>query len=130
RSCAHFCVNGILYEAKVPVASSASVVRTAEGGAASVPAVHIDSWNDFFELAKRQDFKVFSTSSHQVKSLFEIEFPEKVLLFLGAEGPGLSRKIMEKATELIEIPGTGQVESLNVSNATVAILTEWYRQGL
>lgn len=130
RSCAHFGVSGVVYEAKVPVASSASAVRTAEGGAESVPAVHIDSWNDVFEIAKKQNFKVFSTSSHNGKSLFKVEFPEKVLLFLGAEGPGLSKKIMEKASELIEIPGTGNVESLNVSNATVAILTEWYRQGL
>jgi tRNA G18 (ribose-2'-O)-methylase SpoU len=32
--------------------------------------------------------------------------------------------------QLVSIPGTGEVESLNVSAATSAVLSEWYRQGL
>ena len=47
---------------------------------------------------------------------------------MGAEGMGLSEKLLKKMEELISIPGTGNVESLNVSNATTAILTEWFRQ--
>lgn len=130
RSCAHFGVSGVVYEAKVPVAQSASAMRTAEGGAESVPALHVENWNEVFELAKREKFQIFSTSSHGGKSLFDLKFSENTLLFFGAEGPGLSKKLLAKASELIEIPGTGEVESLNVSNAVVSILTEWYRQAL
>jgi TrmH RNA methyltransferase len=83
-----------------------------------------------FELCKPLGFKCFATSSHDGASLFNTEFPEKSILFLGAEGLGLSEKIIKKMNGLLQIPGTGEVESLNVSNATAAILTEWYRQGL
>ncbi len=48
--------------------------------------------------------------------------------FLGAEREGLSEKLIKKMDKLLRIPGTGEVESLNVSNATTAILSEWYRQ--
>jgi TrmH RNA methyltransferase len=130
RSAAHFGVTGIFYEAKVPVALTGSAVRTAEGGAESVPALHLANWNDVLDLAKRNGFKTFATSSHDGGSLFQTEFPEKTLLFLGAEGVGLSDKLLKKMNQLVSIPGTGEVESLNVSNATTAMLTEWYRQGL
>src|SRR5690606_32177571 len=89
RSCAHFGVSGVVYEAKVPVAQSASAMRTAEGGAESVPALHVENWNEVFELAKREKFQIFSTSSHGGKSLFDLKFSENTLLFFGAEGPGL-----------------------------------------
>lgn len=130
RSAAHFGVTGILYEAKVPVALTSSAVRTAEGGAESVPAIHLANWSEVLDLAKLKGFKTFATSSHSGESLFKIKFPEKTILFLGAEGLGLSDKLSKKMDVLVSIPGTGEVESLNVSNATTAILTEWFRQGL
>lgn len=130
RSAAHFGVTGILYQAKVPVANSASAIRTAEGGAEAVPALHLDNWNDALDLAKKAGFRTFATSSHDGESLYETDFPDRTLLFLGAEGEGMSERIMKKMNHLLSIPGTGFVESLNVSNATTAILTEWYRQGI
>jgi len=130
RSAAHFGVTGIIYEAKVPVANSAAAVRTAEGGAETVPALHIENWNPVFEIAKKEKFKTFATSSHGGDSLFKIQFPEKTLVFLGAEREGLSDRLLKKMDQLVQIPGTGEVESLNVSNATTSLLTEWFRQSL
>lgn len=129
RSAAHFGVTGIIYEAKVPVASSAAAVRTAEGGAETVPALHVENWNQVLEMARKEKYKCFATSSHGGESLFKINFPEKTLIFLGAEREGLSDRLVKKMDQLIKIPGTGEVESLNVSNATTALLTEWFRQG-
>ena len=130
RSCAHFGVSGIIYEAKVPVALTAAAYRTSEGGAESVPAVHISNWNEVLDSARTKGFKTLATSSHDGQSLYKTTFPEKTLLFIGAEGVGLSSKLTKLMNGLVSIPGTGEVESLNVSNATTSILTEWYRQGL
>lgn len=130
RSCAHFGVTGILYEAKVPVALTAAAYRTSEGGAESVPAIHLTNWSEVFEAAKKNGYKTYATSSHNGESLFKTKFPEKTILFVGAEGAGLSDKLMKMMNASLSIPGTGEVESLNVANATTAILTEWFRQGL
>jgi TrmH RNA methyltransferase len=130
RSCAHFGVSGIVYEAKVPVALTAAAFRTSEGGAESVPAIHLTNWSEVLDVAKNKGFKTFATSSHDGESLFKTKFPDKTILFLGAEGVGLSDKLTKMMNGLISIPGTGEVESLNVSNATAAILTEWFRQGV
>lgn len=128
RTAAHFGVRGILYEAKVPVALTGAAFRTSEGGAESVPAIHLADWAEVWDEAKKAKYTLFATSSHKGKSLFETAFPERSILFMGAESEGLSSKIMKKIEQHIQIPGTNAVESLNVSNATAAILTEWYRQ--
>jgi RNA methyltransferase, TrmH family len=128
RSAAHFGVTGIVYLAKVPVAQTSAAYRTAEGGAESVAALHIQDWKEVQELAKKNKYQIFTTSSHGGKSLYQVKFPEKALLFLGAEGAGLSEKLLALG-EKIQIPGTGEVESLNVSNAATVVLSEWFRQG-
>ncbi len=130
RSAAHFGVTAILYQAKVPVANSAAAIRTAEGGAETVPAVHLNDWSFVLDQGARNGFVTFATSSHTGVPLYQVGFPEKVLLFLGAEREGLSEKLVKKMNQLVSIPGTGEVESLNVSAATSAVLSEWYRQGL
>jgi RNA methyltransferase, TrmH family len=130
RTAAHYGVCGILYEAKVPVALTAAAHRTAEGGAETVPALHLDGWGEVFDCSKQLGYKLLGTSGHEGESLFKTEFPEKTIIFLGAEGEGLSGRILKKMHGLISVPGTGAVDSLNVSNATSAVLTEWYRQGI
>lgn len=130
RTAAHFGVQGIIYEAKVPVALTASAHRTAEGGAEVVPAIHIADWNEVFDLSKRLGFKIMATSSHEGHSLYQTQFPDKTIVFLGAEGEGLSTKLKKKIDTMVSIPGTGNVESLNVSNAATALVSEWYRQTL
>src|SRR5690606_31737267 len=72
RSAAHFGITAILYEAKVPVALTASAFRTSEGGAETVPAIHLQNWNDVLDLAKKNGYKSFATSSHDGESLFKI----------------------------------------------------------
>lgn len=130
RSAAHFGVSGVLYQAKVPVAQSGSAMRTAEGGAETVPAIQITDWAHVLDMGKRHGFFTYATSSHKGESLYEIGFSEKVLLFLGAEREGLSPSLMKKMNHLVSIPGTGEIESLNVSNATACVLSEWFRQNI
>lgn len=128
RSAAHFGVTAIFYQAKVPVAHSGAAIRTAEGGAETVVAIQVTDWSFVFDQGARNGFVSYATSSHEGLSLFEVQFPEKMFLFLGAEREGLSSKLLRRVNQLVSIPGTGEVESLNVSNAATSILTEWYRQ--
>jgi TrmH RNA methyltransferase len=130
RTAAHFGVTGIIYQAKVPVALTGAAYRTSEGGAESVPAIHVENLSEILDLAKTRGYETYATSSHTGESLFKTKFHPKSILFIGAEASGLSDKIQKKMNHFISIPGTGEVESLNVSNATASILTEWFRQSL
>jgi TrmH RNA methyltransferase len=50
--------------------------------------------------------------------------PKPLALFLGNEEQGLSPEVMSSCSRLVTIPGTGKIESLNVSVAAAVLLWE------
>jgi TrmH RNA methyltransferase len=50
-----------------------------------------------------------------------------VVLLLGAETTGLPQALLDRADVRVRIPGTGAVESLNVSVASALLIAEWAR---
>lgn len=128
RTCAHFGVKGLIYKAKVPVALTGAAYRTSEGGAEIIDSLHIQDWTPILNEAKARGFEIFATSSHEGDSVYGTKFSNASLVFMGAEGEGLSGELMKKISRHLQIPGTHSVESLNVASATAVILSEWYRQ--
>jgi len=59
--------------------------------------------------------------------LHNVDFAERAVLVMGAEGKGLSRIILEECDQTATIPTSGHVDSLNVSVAAGIILYEMRR---
>ncbi len=127
RVAAHFGVGAILSEQPQLLRSSAAV-RTAEGGATYIKPVVCDNLVKALQFLKKRQFSVLATSSHESHSLYEAPLPERMVLVLGEEQNGVSRKVLQVADQRIAIGGTGWVESLNVSVATGVLLGEFWRQ--
>jgi len=67
---------------------------------------------------------VVTTSSHAGEPVAAARLGRRVILVLGSEGQGVSRPIASVADAAVRIPGTGAVESLNVSVACGILLGE------
>ncbi|MBY0518269.1 MAG: hypothetical protein K2P81_15270 [Bacteriovoracaceae bacterium] len=128
RSAAHFGVKALFLIGKNVNWQNGAFYRTAEGGAEAVAIYPVDSWVELHELTKKLDLTMMATAGQKGDPLYEIDLPERSLFVMGAEGKGLSQEAFKRAKYLINIPGSGLVESLNVSTATAVILGEWYRQ--
>lgn len=130
RSCAHF---GILYvlgeQGKLP-ALSPSACRIAKGGAELVKLVSLATPLKTLQSLKAKGFSFVSTSSHGGTSLYKLPFAPKTVLIMGSETSGVSDSLFSLAASRIQIPGTGEVESLNVSVATSLCMGEYFRQHL
>jgi len=127
RSCAHFGVKGLLVEDASQLESGAAV-RTAEGGAEHVQAISGDNFSDGLERFRKAGYAIVTTSSHKGTPLYNATLPKKMVLVLGQERDGVSDATFDNADMNIAIPGSGNVESLNVSVATGVLLAEWWRQ--
>lgn len=126
RSAAHFGVNGmILPEAKT--AGTSAAVRTSEGGSEYVHIYEASDFRKTMALLKKNGFHILTTSSHAKKSLYELKWEKKVVIVLGEEAEGLSRDTLALG-EIIKIPGTDNIESLNVSVAAAVILSDYYQK--
>lgn len=129
RSCAHFGVGGIIMK-QPELLQSGAALRTAEGGGEFVDGLSCDNLPLALKLCKEAGYTLVTTSSHGGSSLYNSKLPAKVVIVFGEEMFGVSQNVAKSADIALQIPGSGKVESLNVSVAASLILGEWYRQQL
>ncbi len=127
RSCAHFGVTGIMMTSPELLQSGAAA-RTAEGGLEFITGLGCDNLPLALQLCKQAGYSLITTSSHAGVSLYQSKLPAKVVVVFGEEMDGVSTQVANSTDVALQIPGTGRVESLNVSVAASLILGEWYRQ--
>ena len=80
------------------------------------------------EEMKAEGLWVFGATSEAALPVYEADWSVAAALVLGGENKGLSPLIRKKCDIIINIPLSGQINSLNVSAAAAAILSEISRQ--
>lgn len=128
RVCAHFGIPYILGERNLLPKISPSTYRIAQGGAECVKLVPLDNPKQSFQKLEQAGFVLTASSSHGGKSLYEHQFAQKTLIVMGSESEGVKAELLESVKNTLLIPGTGLVESLNVSVASGLFLGEFRRQ--
>jgi len=132
RVCAHFGVPWVLRAGGTPPLSPAAM-RTAEGGAehsivvGSGPEGSGDALEATLDALVAKGFALVATSSHATLALGREALPARAVVMFGSEGEGLSERLMRHATDVIAIPGSGALESLNVACAASVVLWELWR---
>jgi len=128
RSAAHFGVKGVLLP-DPDLLFSGAAARVAEGGAEALYPIAANDFAQALSSFRKAGYALVTTSSHRGHSLYQTPLPDKVVIVFGEEQSGVSKKVAAMGDVPVNIPGTGAVESLNVSVATALILGEWWRQG-
>jgi TrmH RNA methyltransferase len=125
RSAAHFGVGAVLLSDAQGLSPAA--YRVSEGGAEAVPCVQVGDINSTLPQLRRAGFRLAATTVRGGESLYAAPLPSRVALLLGAESTGLPQRVLDSAELRLRIPGTGAVESLNVSVASALLIAEWAR---
>lgn len=121
-------VSGLIIPQDRAVGLTSTVHKVACGGAEHVEIARINNFNDPFETLKEAGFWVYGLSHKATKTIYEIEYPEKVIWVLGAEDKGLRTTTERACDELVSIPQASVDASYNVSVATAMALAETKRQ--
>ncbi|MDH5301760.1 MAG: rRNA methyltransferase [Gammaproteobacteria bacterium] len=127
RTCAHLGVDYLLGESGRLPRLSASACRVAEGGAEQVKLIHLLHRDKALADLKKLGFKLLVTAADG-KSIYSQPYPQRTVLVMGAEQTGVSADMRNFADGKISVPGTGRVESLNVSVAFAILAAEFQRQ--
>ena len=128
RTAAHFGVAAILGPEKALPPLSPAAARVAEGAAEIVPVCDLASPAADLGRLRKAGYEIVVTSSHRGDPLYSSPLGQNVVLALGSESEGVSRSIDAVADRRLQIPGTGAVESLNVSVACGILLGEVWRR--
>ena len=103
--------------------------KTALGTLDYIPTVHFDTTLDAIVSLQQQGIPVWAleTTSHS-KTYTAMTYPRPLALVLGNEALGVSRDILDRCDELIQIPMYGFKNSLNVASACAVVVFEILRQ--
>ena len=84
-----------------------------------------DGWPDALDTLHAAGFETWAmTPSDDAVDLWRATatVPDKLAIVLGAEGPGLTREVLDRATTRVRIPISPAVDSLNVGHAAAITL--------
>ena len=126
RVAAHFGADGVLLAGEATTTSTA-MTRTAEGGAEFIDVVPVALGQRPLLAARSAGFTLVATTSHGRDSLYGDGLPARTVIMLGSESHGLAPSVFGLADMTVTIPGSGQVESLNVACAAAVLLAEHWR---
>lgn len=90
--------------------------------------LHIYERSDLPTVAQQFSGKIFSTSLHAKKSLYQMQLTGPIAFVFGNEGKGLSDEMLRISNAQIKIPMLGKTESLNAASAAAICLFESVRQ--
>lgn len=127
RSAEAFGVRAVLLGEKTVSHFNPKAVRASAGSLFREPLIRL-KLAESIPLLKQQGVRVLATSSHKGKPLQEANFTGAAMIVVGNEGAGVPAEILALADELVTIPHSPRVESLNAGIAASILLYEAARQ--
>jgi len=110
---------------------NSKVIRASAGSIFRLPVVLAKPAGGLEEISatlRAKNVRLIATASHKGTPLDQANLTGPSAVFIGNEGSGLPRAVLAQADELIAIPHTPQVESLNAGVAGSIVLYEAARQ--
>src|ERR1051325_6173334 len=127
RSSEAFGARAVLLGEKTVSHFNSKAVRGSAGSLFRQPLLRVKLIESILAL-KQQGLRVLATSSHKGTSLHEADFTGAAMIVVGNEGAGVPQEILSLADELVTIPHSPRVESLNAGIAASILLYEAARQ--
>ena len=129
RSVAAFGGHGVVVPERRSVGMTASAWKTSAGAAARIPVAMAPNLTRALEEYRKAGFFVLGLDMDGDVQLPELELAtEPLVIVTGSEGKGLSRLVRETCDQVVSIPMSSAVESLNAGVATGVALYEVARR--
>ena len=106
---------------------SPKVLRSAMGAHFCLPVL-VQDWNSLKELVQRHALHSFLAAAGAAAVYTSVNFTQPLAVIVGGEAEGASQEAQLIANETIQIPMSGQVESLNAAVAAAVLFYEVVRQ--
>lgn len=109
---------------------NSKVIRASAGSIFRLPLTMAKSTEGAQAMARLRSagVRLIATSSHKGTPLDQTDLKRPAAIFIGSEGSGLPRDLLAQVDELVAIPHTPEVESLNAGVAASIVLYEAARQ--
>ncbi len=121
-------IDGMLVSSDSVDLTNPKIIRATAGQWFRCPMQTSINLADDIRKLQSQGIKAIATVANAQKTYWDYDFRQPTLILLGNEGNGLSPELIELADEVIAIPQSDRVESLNVAISAALLLYEAKRQ--
>ena len=119
--------HGIIIPKRRSASLNSTVYKTSAGAAAVMKVARVANIASTIDELKSRGVWVYAADMSG-QPLYSTDFDGAVCLVIGSEGFGISRLVLDKCDFLVNIPMSGQINSLNASVAAGVIMYEITRQ--
>ena len=127
RTCAAVGVKSIIIPKDRSVEVNSTVMKVSAGALNNIKIVEVNNLVSAMEKLKDNGFWIYATDMDG-EEYTKVEYAEKTVLVIGAEGTGVSKRVGDNSDFIISIPMFGKINSLNASVAAGIAIYEVVRQ--
>lgn len=128
RTCEVAGVDAVVIPSKGSVTVNADAVKTSAGALLKIPVCKESSLTDVIKFLKNSGVKVIAASERSSQFYTDTDYNGPIAIVMGAEDTGVSAEILRLVDEMVKIPQSGTIGSLNVSVAAGILIYEAIRQ--
>ena len=121
-------VDGIIIPQNNSAPVNSDVVKTSSGGVFKIPIARVSNIKDAILHLNSLDINIISLSEKGEETIYDSNFKKSVAIIMGSEEKGISKSILNLSTNILKVPISSKIESLNVSVAFSAVVFEIIRQ--
>lgn len=128
RTCECAGIDALVIPVHNSVSVNADAVKTSAGALLTLPVCKEASITEAIRFLKNCGYKVIAATEKADSNYTTIDYTMPVAFVLGGEDRGISMDNLRICDEMVKIPVTGNIASLNVSAAAAVLLYEAVRQ--
>ncbi|GHT06395.1 23S rRNA (guanosine(2251)-2'-O)-methyltransferase RlmB [Bacteroidia bacterium] len=128
RTCECAGVDAIVIPTRNSVSVNADAIKTSAGALLTLPVCKVESITEAVHFLKNSGVKVIAATEKASANYTASDYTVPVALILGSEDVGIATDNLRICDEMVKIPITGTIASLNVSAAAAVLTYEVIRQ--
>ena len=128
RNCAAFSVAGLLVGETSSSPYLRRAVRSSMGTVFKLPVIETANLLEELKQLRKQGIRIMAAHPHEQRAVYQADFRQSCCIVFGSEGQGISSPVLAACDDVVAIPMSENVDSLNVGSAAAVFLFEANRQ--
>ena len=120
--------NAIIIPAKGSAQINSEAIKASAGALHFIPVVKVPSLRSAIFYLRESGVKIVASTEKAKDMMYKVDMTPPTAIIMGSEDKGISSDNLKFADELIKVPLSGQIESLNVGVAAALVMFEAVRQ--
>lgn len=121
-------VDAIIIPAKGSAQINADAIKASAGALHFIPIVKVSSLRTAIFYLRESGVQIVASSEKARHMMYKVDLTPPTAIVMGAEDRGISNENLKFVDEMVKVPLSGQIESLNVGVAAALVIFEAVRQ--